>query len=306
MTGETKDLAGRVVIITGAGKGLGRAWALHLAGRGAHIVVNNRGNPQHPEGSSADRVVAEITAAGGTAVANYASVEAAQAADSLVASALEHFGRLDGVIANAGIDRAGSFHKLALDDFEEVLHINFMATAKLLHKAWPVLRESNYGRLVLVSSTAGAYGNHGQSAYAASKGALDGLMKTLSIEAGSRNLRVNSVAPYALTQMTRPAFPAGYEETFDPAATASLLGWLLSPACNVNGKTFIVGGGQVRLLQTLETLSLPLQDNTAAVIKQLLAAPLTRPAPKSATAEFTDFVAALAAAPGKHSEYNAD
>lgn len=146
MTGENRDLAGRVMIITGSGKGLGRAWALHLAGRGAHIVVNNRGNPAQPSGSSADSVVAEILAAGGTAVANYTSVEARQAAESLIASALDNFGRLDSVIANAGIDRAGSFQKLALADFEEVLHINFMATARLLHRAWPVLRKSNYGR----------------------------------------------------------------------------------------------------------------------------------------------------------------
>ena len=293
MSNDKQSLSGRVVLITGAGKGLGRAWALHLAAKGASLVINNRGVRDQPSGNSADSVVAEIQAAGGQAVANYDSVERPGAAENLVATALGHFGRLDSVITNAGIDCASSFHKQPLEDFERVVEINFLAAARLLHSAWPVMREANYGRVVVVSSTAGLYGNHGQSAYAASKAALNGLMHTLSIEAAGRDIAVNSVAPYAYTKMTRSAFPLQQVEDFAPVATAPLVAWMASPQCSINGKTFIVGAGQVRLAQTLETASVPLGADTGRAVEELLGAPFTEPSPASASAEFADFMSAL-------------
>ena len=218
------SLQDQVAIVTGAGKGLGRAYALHLAAMGARVVVNNRTSTER----SADAVVAEIRALGGNAVANYDSVEKADAGQCLVADALEHYGRLDIVIANAGIDSAASFHKQAMDDFERVMQINFFAVARLLHAAWPVLRDANYGRVLVSTSTAGCYGNHGQAAYSSSKAALLGLAKSLAIEGAPRGVLVNAIAPYAVTQMTRPWFPETHQRRFLQSPWQPwLAGWLV-------------------------------------------------------------------------------
>ena len=293
MKTENHSLQGRVAIVTGAGKGLGQAWALHLASLGARLVINNRGSKDRPGGSSADAVVGEIRDRGGEAVANYDSVEQANAGERLVATALEHFGRLDIVIANAGIDRASSFHKLDLEDFENVIEINFLAVAKLLHAAWPILRNANYGRVLLATSTAGLYGNHGQAAYAASKAALQGLMKTLSIEGASRGVLINSIAPYAFTQMTDAAFPEQQAKKFSPEAVTNLVGWLVSQQCTLRGKTFIAGADHARLVQTLETDSVFLGADPQAAIETLLQSPCSESPPTSASAEFETFIRAL-------------
>lgn len=293
MTTQNHNLRGRVAIVTGAGKGLGRAWALHLASLGAQLVINNRGSTDQPGGSSADAVASEIRNRGGEAVANYDCVEQANAGERLVATALEYFGRLDIVIANAGIDRADSFHKLDMEDFESVVEINFLAVARLLHAAWPVLRNANYGRVLLATSTAGLYGNHGQAAYAASKAALHGLMKTLSIEGASRGVLVNSIAPYAHTQMTDAAFPEQQVKKFSPEATTKLVGWLVSQQCELRGKTFIAGADHARLAQTLETDSVFLGANPQAAVETLLHSPCSALQPSSAYLEFESFIHAL-------------
>lgn len=293
MTINKHRLEGRVAIVTGAGKGLGRAWALQLASLGARLIVNNRGATDQPGGSSADAVVNEIRAQGGEAFANHLSVEQSGAGEQLVDEALDHFGQLDIVIANAGIDIARSFHKLEADDFEQVVAINFLAASRLLHAAWPRLLESSCPRALLASSTAGLYGNHGQAAYASSKAALLGLMKTLAIEGASRGVCINAIAPYAYTQMTGSAFPAELVEQFAPEATARLVGWLVSEQCNITGKTLIVGADHLRIAQTLETETVPLGDDPQQAVESLLGAPFRSTPPDTAIAEFRDFVVSV-------------
>jgi len=288
MTTSDQCLQGRVAIVTGAGKGLGRAYALHLASLGASLVVNNRASTAR----SADSVVAEIRAMGGTATANCDSVEDRGAGQRLVQNALDHYGRLDIVIANAGVDSASTFHKQALEDFERVMHINFFAVAELLHTAWPILREANYGRVLVSTSTAGCFGNHGQAAYSSSKAALLGLMKSLAIEGASRQVQVNAVAPYAVTQMTRPWFPEARVEQFAPEGAAALVGWLVSEGCQLTGKTFVTGAGHARLVDSLESDTICLEAGVETAIEQLMNKPCSL-RPGSANAEFESFMHSL-------------
>ena len=281
-------LKNRVAIVTGAGKGLGRAWAKCLARLGARVVVNNRASSPYPATRSADAVVSEIRARGGEAVADYRSVESPGAGQELVNLALEEYGALDIIIANAGTDSARSFHQQSLADFERIIEINFLAVARLLHAAWPVMRTGNYGRILVATSTAGLYGNHGQAAYASSKAALQGLVKTLTIEGRSRDIRVNSIAPYAVTQMTRAAFPDRHIENFFPEATEDLAAWLVSDRCKISGKTLVVGAGHARLAQSLESDTIPLGEDIQAAIERLFKAGCDN-APASAIEEFEDF-----------------
>lgn len=292
MDPETESLRGRTAIVTGAGKGLGRAWALYLGARGASVVVNNRVSSGQSDKPSAEIVAQEIREAGGEAVANYDSVEEPAAGTRLVEQALQHFGQLDIVVANAGIDRASSYHKQAFEDFEEVMQVNFFAVARLLHAAWPVLRRRKYGRILVSASTAGLYGNHGQAAYASSKAALLGLVKTLSIEGAPNNLLVNALAPYAVSQLTESAFPPDQVAQFTPGAVSRLVGWLVSEQCRLTGKTIIAGAGHARLVQTLESDTIPLEGDIQLAVARLIDMPC-RFAPRSASDEFDVFRASV-------------
>jgi NAD(P)-dependent dehydrogenase (short-subunit alcohol dehydrogenase family) len=296
MTKARHSLSNRVAIVTGAGKGLGRAYALHLAALGAGVVVNNRASNGGQSTRSADAVVSEIRAGGGEAIANYDSVEDSNAGQRLVSSALQHFGRLDIVVSNAGIDRASSFHKQQMADFETVLNINFLAVAHLLHAAWPHLRKARYGRIVVSTSSAGLYGNHGQAAYASSKAALLGLAKSLAIEGAPHNVLVNAIAPYAVTQLTEPWFQQEQVQAFSPESVSGLLGWLVSEHCNLKGTTLIVGANHARLVKTLETASIDLAEDPQAAVETLMQAPCGPRAAASASAEFEDFIRSLASA----------
>jgi NAD(P)-dependent dehydrogenase (short-subunit alcohol dehydrogenase family) len=284
------SLAGRVAIVTGAGKGLGRAYALKLAEQGARVLVNNRVREGEP--SSADRVVEEITGAGGIALADYSPVEHRSAGDDLVAHALDGFGALDIVVANAGLDRPRSFHKQAWEAFDEIVRINFLGAARLLHAAWPRLRQRDTGRALVSVSTAGLYGNHGQAAYAASKAALVGLVKSLAIECAGSGLRINALAPYAVTPLTEPWFPRADADRFRPAAVADLAAWLVSSACHHNGAVLVSGGGGVRLAGARETSTVSLQDGVEAALGRLEQLDVDQ-APESASAEFEAFAHSL-------------
>ncbi len=286
------SLRGRVAIITGAGKGLGRAYAVQLASLGAKVVVNNRSDNDPPQHPSADRVVAEIRDAGGEAIASYDRVEEPDSGERLVRAALDHFGRLDIVLSNAGIDRARSFHKQQMADFEEVMAINFHAVARLLHAAWPHLRSAGYGRVLVSTSTAGLWGNHGQAAYAASKAALVGLVKSLAIEGAARGIGVNALAPYAVTQLTAPWFGQTGAERFSPEAVARLASWLVGEACPLNGEILISGAGHLRLARVMESPSLPVPEDCRDLAAALGETSCTA-IPASATAEFEDFVQML-------------
>ena len=194
-------LEGRVAIVTGAGGGLGRAHALFLAGRGAKVVVNDLSQ------DGAEAVAAEVQAAGGTALACAGSVTNEAAIAAIVESALAHWNRIDILVNNAGILRDKSFASMSIEDFRIVVDVHLMGSVICTKAVWPVMREQQFGRIVLTTSSSGLWGNFGQSNYGAAKMALVGLMQTLGIEGEKYNIRVNCLAPTAATAMTKTVLP---------------------------------------------------------------------------------------------------
>lgn len=223
------DFEGKVVIVTGAGNGLGRAHALAFAERGAKVVVNDLGGSLDGSGGgdAADLVVEEIKAKGGEAVANKASVSDRDGAKSIVDDAVNTYGTLDILVNNAGNLRDKSFKNMTLDDYDAVLDVHLRGTGYVTHFAWPIMYAKNWGRIVLTSSTSGIFGNFGQANYGAAKMGMLGLMNVLAIEGASHNIRVNCLAPGAATRMTASVPGA----TFDPKAPPAERGpSLVSPA----------------------------------------------------------------------------
>jgi len=270
------DLRGRAAIVTGAGKGLGRTYAMHLAACGAQVLVNNRRHAGEADAqTSAQQTVDAIVAQGGMAQANWHDVCAPDSGAALVAQALEHFGRLDIVVANAGIDRASTFDKLGLEDFRAVFDTGFFGNLHLVHAAWPHLLRQGSGRVVLTTSSAGLYGNRGQSAYGAAKAAVIGLMRTLAIEGRRHGVLVNAIAPYGYSQMTAPYLPQAAATVFDPAHVAPLVGWLCSSQCDVSGQVLVSGAGVVRRAGSGETQAHRIDPQAIAdTVTGLLALPL--------------------------------
>ena len=197
------EFENKVVVITGAGGGLGKAHALEFARRGAKVVVNDLGGSGDGVGSSdmADQVVAEITAAGGIAIANKASVSSEAGAQSIIDDAVSAFGTVDIVVNNAGILRDKTFRKMPLEDWRLLLDVHPTGSAYVTHAAWPILMDKRWGRVVLTSSTSGIYGNFGQANYGAAKMGMVGLMNVLALEGALKNVRVNTLAPAASTRL---------------------------------------------------------------------------------------------------------
>ncbi len=197
---EFKD---KVVVITGAGGGLGKAHALEFARRGAKVVVNDLGGRGDGTGSgdAADRVVEEIRAAGGTAIANKASVSTPEGAKSIIDDAVKAFGTVHILVNNAGILRDKTFKKMELADWDIVMDVHLNGTAYVTHAAWPIMIDQNYGRIVFTSSTSGIFGNFGQGNYGAAKMGMLGLMNVLEKEGKSKNVRVNTLGPAAETRL---------------------------------------------------------------------------------------------------------
>ncbi|MCZ4315989.1 SDR family NAD(P)-dependent oxidoreductase [Comamonadaceae bacterium G21597-S1] len=281
------DLRGRTAIVTGAGKGLGRAYALHLARLGARVLVNNRRHAGESDAdTSAQQTVEAIRAAGGTAMPDWSDVTDPDSGAAMVEQARRHFGRLDIVVANAGVDRASRFARQSMADFRTVFDTGFFGNLHLVHAAWPQLIEQRYGRVVLTTSSAGLYGNLGQAAYSAAKAAVIGLVRALAIEGRNQGVYVNAIAPYGYSQMTAPYMAPGMETTFDPQRVAPLVAWLAGAGCDVSGEVLVCGGGALRLAGVGETdaLALPGAD-LSATIKQLHAMALHPHA--SATDSFT-------------------
>jgi NAD(P)-dependent dehydrogenase (short-subunit alcohol dehydrogenase family) len=198
------DFEGKVVIVTGAGGGLGKAHALEFAKRGAKVVVNDLGGTVDGsgQGDAADMVVDEIKAAGGIAIANKASVSDKDGARSMVTDAVDTFGTVDILVNNAGILRDKSFKNMTLEEWDLVVSVHLNGSAYVTHAAWPIMYEKNYGRIVFTSSGSGIWGNFGQSNYGAAKMGMLGLMNVLAIEGASHNIKVNCLAPGAATRMT--------------------------------------------------------------------------------------------------------
>ncbi len=244
------DFKDKVVVITGAGGGLGKSHALEFARRGAKVVVNDLGGSASGEGSgdAADQVVAEIEAAGGTAIANKSSVATHEGAKSIIDDAVAAFGTVDILVNNAGILRDKSFKKMTLADWDIVVSVHLNGTAYVTHAAWPIMYEKNYGRIVLTSSSSGIFGNFGQANYGAAKMGMVGLMNVLEKEGASHNIRVNTLAPAAATRLTNTI--PGREEDLDspdPMRHPKLVTPAVLLMCSEDaptGKIINAGGGR--------------------------------------------------------------
>ena len=239
---------GRVLAVTGAGGGLGREYALALAAAGARVVVNDLGGARDGTGSgseAADRVVAEIRDAGGEAAASHDSVADESGGAAVVQAALDAFGRIDGVVANAGILRDAAFHKMTGADWDAVQKVHLDGAFHVVRAAWPHFREQRHGRVVVAASTSGIYGNFGQANYGAAKGGLIGLVRTLAIEGGRYGITANAIAPMAATRMTADVAPQELLEKLAPAHVAPVVAYLLSDECTDSGSVIVAGGGQV-------------------------------------------------------------
>lgn len=236
----------RVAIVTGAGGGLGRRYALDLAARGCKVVVNDLGGTLDGGGGSpvaAQKVVDEIKAAGGTALANGASVTDAAAVAAMVEEAKATFGKVDILINNAGILRDKTFAKMELDDFRAVIEVHLMGSVICTKAVWDHMRENNYGRILMTTSSSGLYGNFGQANYGAAKMGLVGLMKTLALEGARNQVHVNAIAPLAATRMTENLMPPEILAKIQPEAVSPAALYLVSEGAPTNVILNAGGGG---------------------------------------------------------------
>jgi len=236
----------RVAIITGAGGGLGRTYALEIARRGGKVVVNDLGGKMDGTGASssmADEVVKEITEAGGTAVANYDSVSEPAGGEAIVQTALDNFGKVDIVVNNAGILRDKTFVKLTPEELGIVLDVHLKGAFYVSQPAFKNMKENGYGRLIFTASAAGIFGNFGQSNYGAAKMGLVGLSNVLAQEGKKYNITSNVIAPIARTRLTEELL-GGAAEALDPACVTPLVTYLVSEQCDITHEVYSVGGGR--------------------------------------------------------------
>jgi NAD(P)-dependent dehydrogenase (short-subunit alcohol dehydrogenase family) len=268
---------GRVAVVTGAGGGIGRAYARLLAARGARVVVNDLGggvDGRGAGGAAAEGVVAEIRAAGGVAIGNADSVSTPEGGRAIVASALEEFGRLDIVINNAGILRDGTFHKMTPEAFESVIGVHLLGSFYVSQPAFVHMREAGYGRLVMTASAAGLYGNFGQVNYSAAKMGLVGMAKSIAHEGAKYGIKANAIAPVALSRMTEGLMPAEMANAFSPEAIAPVAAYLAHEDCVLSGEVLSAGGGHVGRVFVGETKGITMAglsvEDVAANITQVM------------------------------------
>ena len=244
---------GQVVIITGAGQGLGRAYTLELGRRGAAVVVNDVGSLEDDGGPTADAVVAEIEAAGGRAVASYDTVATPEGGAAIVNRAVEHFGTVDAVVHNAGVWRNVPYDEMTVDQLEPVLDVHLRGAFFVTQPAWSIMKDKGYGRVVLTSSSAGAFGRESGANYVSSKAAMLGLGRALALEGAAHGILANCILPIApfgrkgpvraelkahVTDSGLPPSAAG------PEQVAPMVAYLASAACTVTGEAFSAGGGR--------------------------------------------------------------
>lgn len=283
----------RVAIVTGAGKGLGRAYAMHLAARGARVLVNNRRRPG-TEPASADEVVQAIRQAGGEAIANYDSVEDPAAGERIVQQALDAWERVDVLVNNAGVDQRSSFHKVSVAEFERIFAINFHGSLYVTHAAYARMRAAGYGRIVVSTSAAGLYGLHGLTAYAASKAALIGFMRALAIEGKSHNVLTNAIAPFAATPMIarQGNMPESFMTTMSPELVAPAVTLLVSDQTRLNGQVIMAGKGVFRRAASVEGRGLCYTEQ-AQLTPEALARDVEQLVDMQNAAEFADAMASF-------------
>jgi NAD(P)-dependent dehydrogenase (short-subunit alcohol dehydrogenase family) len=237
----------RVAVVTGGGRGLGRAYALLLAARGARVVVNDLGGSLTGEGGDegpAHDVVREIVAAGGQAVASTDSVSTPEGGQAIVRTALETFGRLDAVVHNAGNVRRGSLRDISYEDFEAVVDVHLRGAFHVVRPAFPVMCDAGYGRIVLTSSIGGLYGNHDVVNYAVAKAGVIGLSNVAAIEGAAHGVKSNVIVPAAVTRMAEGIDTSAYPP-MGPDLVAPTVGWLAHESCSVTGEIYIALAGRV-------------------------------------------------------------
>ncbi len=246
---------GKVAIVTGAGGGLGRQHALELARRGAKVVVNDLGGSVDGSGGGSDaakKVVEEIKALGGEAISNGASVTDDAGVAQMVKQTMDQWGRVDILIANAGILRDKSFSKMEMADFDAVMNVHLMGTVKPVKAVWEIMKAQNYGRVVVTTSSTGLYGNFGQSNYGAAKLSLIGFMNTMKLEGAKNNIKFNAVSPVAATRMTESLMPPQMLEKLKPEYVTPGVMYLVSEDAP-NGAILTAGAGVFALVRIFET-----------------------------------------------------
>jgi NAD(P)-dependent dehydrogenase (short-subunit alcohol dehydrogenase family) len=263
---------GRVAIVTGAGNGLGRAHALALAARGAKVVVNDLGGSGNGAGRSsavAEAVVKEIRAAGGEAIADPADISDADEVRAMVAAAMKRWGRVDILVNNAGITRDRSFGKMDIADFRKVVDVHLLGTTLCTQAVWNIMREQNYGRILMTSSTSGLYGAFAQAAYAAAKAGMLGLMNVLHIEGSKHDIRVNLLAPWASTRLTAGLLPQDVLDLMGPESVTPGVLFLVSD--NAPARVIMSAGSgcfaRIRVLES-EAVFFPPDQRTPEAIAE--------------------------------------
>lgn len=299
---STSPLAGQVAVVTGGGKGLGRAFALHLADLGAAVVVNNRNREVDAEGlGPADHVVREIVDAGGRAVAERSDVTDPGAAQAMVDAALREYGRLDILVTSAAVSSPQMAHKTTAENFRLVMETNVVGTVLVAAAASAVMRQAGHGRIVLVASTAGLHGEATVSAYAASKGAVIALGRTMAVEGAPKGVLTNVLLPYATTQMTESGMDPRHADRMRSDLVAPVVGALTDPASSLNGQVIVAAGAGIRATDSVEhgTVLLPEGQVSPADLAGLLESSRAGSAHTFTHAQeaFQSLAADLAAAP---------
>ncbi|MFD8099230.1 SDR family NAD(P)-dependent oxidoreductase, partial [Nocardia fluminea] len=246
---------GRVAVITGAGRGLGRAYALLLAAKGARVVVNDPGSTisgDSGDAGVAEAVVREITAAGGTAVSCTDSVATAQGGQAIVQTALDAFGRIDIIVHNAGNNRYAPLSEMTYEDFDAVLDVHLRGAFHVVRPAFPLMCAAGYGRVVLTSSIGGLYGNHRVANYGAAKAGLIGLSNVVALEGAEHGVRCNVIVPAALTRLAEGIDTSAYPP-MDPELAAPVVGWLAHESCSITGEMLVSIAGRVARAFIAET-----------------------------------------------------
>jgi NAD(P)-dependent dehydrogenase (short-subunit alcohol dehydrogenase family)/acyl dehydratase len=244
---EEIHFGGRVAVVTGAGAGLGRVYALELAKRGAKVVVNDLGGARDGSGKGskapAEKVADEIKASGGEAVANFDNVATAQGGENIIKTALDAFGTVDILINNAGILRDKTFLKMEPENWQGVIDVHLNGAYNVSRPAFGIMKKKGYGRILMTTSAAGLYGNFGQTNYSAAKMGLVGLMNTLKLEGQKHNIKVNTIAPLAASRLTRDILTADVIDKLKPELVAPMALYLVSEPCPVSGNIYNVGMG---------------------------------------------------------------
>ena len=260
------DFTDKVVIVTGAGGGLGKSHALEFARRGAKVVVNDLGGAMDGSGGSSDAaeaVVEQIKEAGGEAIANGSSVTDDAGVDNMIKQTMDAYGRIDVLVNNAGVLRDKSFAKMEIDDFTFVVDVHLFGTMKPTKAVWPIMKEQGYGRIMVTSSSSGLYGNFGQSNYGAAKLGVVGFMNTLKLEGQKDNIHINALAPVAWTRMTENLMPAEMEDMLTPERVTPAVVFMCSEGAPT-GKIICAGAGAYTSAAIVETKGAYLGENPSA------------------------------------------